>query len=130
MKSIHAMIAGVRANTGSQLKALATQAKTTFSRLSNSDVAEAMIATWCVEFLRVRRFGGFHVVEIVVISVLMVGLKYMVTEASRRKRRGDKSYTMQTEGAQMERMDFGDYRSGTYHGSRHFRRSRGRQRRD
>ncbi len=130
MKSIHARIAGVRANTGSQLKGLAIQAKTTFSRLSNSDVAEAMIATWCVEFLRVRRFGGFHVVEIVVISVLMVGLKYMVTEASRRKRRGDKSYTMQTGRAQMEQLDFGDYGAGTYNGSRRFGRGRKRQRRN
>jgi hypothetical protein len=120
MKFIHARIAKVGVSTGLKLKSLTTQAKTTFSQLSNSDIAEAMIATWCVEFLRVRRFGGFHVVEIMVISVLMVGLKYMVTEASRRRRRGDKAYTMQTGATQMESMDFGGYRSGTYHGARRF----------
>lgn len=130
MRFIHARIARVAASTESSFKDLFIRAKTTFTHLKSSDLAEAMIATWCIEFLRVRRFGGFHVVEIIVISVLMVGLKYMVTEASRRRRRGHKSYEMQTGFAQMERMDFGEYRSGSYHGSRRFGRSRQREHRD
>ena len=53
--------------------------------MKKSEVAEALIATWCIEFLRVRKVGGFHVVEIIVISALMIGVKAIVVEASKRK---------------------------------------------
>ena len=100
---MHAQIAGVSQNTGSFLKTLFTQVKTTFSHLKKSEVAEALIATWCIEFLRVRKLGGFHVVEIVLISVLMLGVKTIVTEAGRRKHNvKTRSYPMSSKATYME----------------------------
>lgn len=62
-----------------------TKLKGMLSNLKSSEVAEALIATWCVEYLRVRRLGGFNVVEIMAISLLMLSVKAIVTEASRRR---------------------------------------------
>jgi hypothetical protein len=54
-----------------------------FSHLKKAEVAEALIATWCIEYLRVRKIGGYHVIEIVVISVLMLGVKTIVSRRSK-----------------------------------------------
>jgi len=98
-----AQIVKVSSNLGSKLSSVATQAGTTFSRLKKSDIAEALIATWCVEFLRVRKIGGFNVVEIIVISVLMLGVKTIIMEASRRRYSGKgKSFVMSNRTTQME----------------------------
>ena len=67
------------------LSCAASKATTAVKNLKKSEVAEALIATWCIEFLRVRRAGGFNVVEIIAISALMMGVKAVVTEASKRK---------------------------------------------
>lgn len=105
---------------------LGSKTKSWFSRLGNAEVAEALIATWCVEFLRVRRLGGFHVVEIVVISALMLGLKAIVAEAGRRRNSG-KTYTLQARTAPMGRMDIRRRPDGPYprHGRARFRDRRG-----
>ena len=96
-------IAKVSSILGSKLSSVATQAGTTFSRLKKSDVAEALIATWCVEFLRVRKVGGFNVVEIVIISVLMLGVKTIIMEASRRRYSGKgRTFVMSNRTSQME----------------------------
>jgi hypothetical protein len=119
MKNMHARIAGAVQSTGSMFKGLFTRAAASLAHLKKSEVAEAMIATWCVEFLRVRRFGGFHVVEIVVISVLMLGVKTIVSEASKRKRNAtNRSYPMQSRYTQVEPMDIGRYPNRSRYGSR------------
>ena len=99
-------IAKVSSNLGSGLSNVITQAGTTFSRMKKSDVAEALIATWCVEFLRVRKVGGFNVVEIVIISCLMLGVKTIIIEASRRRYSGNKNrtYVMSSGPSQMDTM--------------------------
>jgi len=81
--------------------------------MKKSDVAEAMIATWCIEYLRIRKVGGFNVVEIVVISALMLGVKTIVIEAGRR-RYSDKGkrFVMPDENTQVEPV--GNHRDSTH----------------
>ena len=88
-----------------QLALVGDKLKGIFSNLKSSEVAEALIATWCVEYLRVRRLGGFNVVEIVAISLLMLSVKAIVTEAGRR-RYNDKTRTfvMSSGTSQVDRM--------------------------
>ena len=101
--------------------------KRVLSNLKSSEVAEALIATWCVEYLRVRRLGGFNVVEIVAISLLMLSVKAIVLEANRR-RYNDKARTfvMSTGSTRMGRMGVNQYstRSHTRHGRSAFRQRR------
>lgn len=59
-----------------------------FSRMKKSEVAEALIAAWCVEYLRVRKVSGFNVVEIIAISALMMGARAVVMETQRRRTDG------------------------------------------
>ena len=73
-----------------KLMGAVTKVADKLSNLKKSEVAEALIATWCIEFLRVRKIGGFNVVEIVVISALMLGVKTIVVEAGKRKYHGSK----------------------------------------
>jgi hypothetical protein len=113
-------------NMGSRLKSSFIRAGSMLSRLKKSEVAEALIATWCVEFLRVRKVGGFNVVEIVVISVLMLGVKTIITEASRR-RYSDKNRTfvMQSRATQVDPLAVRKHSFKTRkHGSHGFRRRR------
>lgn len=67
------------------LSAAKSKAITALRGIKSNEVAEALIATWCVEYLRARRIGGLNVVEIVLISALMLGVKTVVLEASRRR---------------------------------------------
>ncbi len=99
-------IAKVSSVLGSKLSVAITQVGTIFTHVKKSDVAEALIATWCIEFLRVRKVGGFNIVEILVISVLMLGVKTIIMEASRR-RYGDKNrtYVMSNRSTQMGSME-------------------------
>ena len=60
-----------------------------FSRMKKSEVAEALIAAWCVEYLRVRKVSGFNVVEIIAVSALMMGARAVVMEAQRRRTDGE-----------------------------------------
>ena len=95
---------------------------TTLTHLRKSEVAEAMIATWCIEFLRVRRLGGFHVVEIVVISALMLGVRTIVKEAGRRRDSGKvRTHTMSVRTTQMDSMGIDERTPGS---SGRIRRSR------
>ena len=86
-------VAKVSSVLSSRLLGGISQVGMTFTRMKKSDVAEALIATWCVEFLRVRKVGGFNVVEIVIISCLMLGVKTIIIEASRRRHGGNKNHT-------------------------------------
>ena len=100
---MHAKLVEVGAKLASRLSSGGTTVRTTFSRLKSSEVAEALIATWCIEFLRMRRMGGFNVVELVVISILMIGVRTIITEASRRKSSGHQgTMVMSNRYSQME----------------------------
>ena len=112
-----AKIAAVGLNTGSKLLTLLTRAKTTVARMKSSEVAEALIATWCIEFLRMRKIGGFNVVEIIVVSALMLGVKTIITEAGRRNS-GDtrRSFVMSDELSSMDKVD--NYGQNPFHARR------------
>ena len=113
---------------GLKLRGLSTQVVTTCSRLKTSEVAEALIATWCVEFLRVRKIGGLNVVQIVTISVLMLGVKTIITEASRRRYGGkDKSTVVSNRTTSVESMGI---HGNSYVPNQRVRRTRRYQRRD
>lgn len=110
---MHARLAGAIPTMGSKFSSSFSRARIMFSRLKKSEVAEALIATWCIEFLRVRKIGGFNVVEIVVISALMLGVKTIITEASRRRYSDQgKRFVMSTDVTPMEHV--GDHGSTTY----------------
>ena len=85
---MHAKLVGAIAKLVSKLSSGGTLVKTTFSHLKSNEVAEALIATWCIEFLRMRKFGGFNVIQLVAISLLMLGVRTIITEARRRKNGG------------------------------------------
>ena len=105
MKSIRVIAVAAGRSMGSGLSTSFTRAKTMFAQLSKSEVAEAMIATWCMEFLRVRKVGGFNVVEVIVVSALMLGVKTIIQEAGRRRgHEGSKSFVMSNRYTQMGRM--------------------------
>ena len=126
MSRIHAGVVGARSILGSKLKSLGTRASTTFAHVRKSEVAEALIATWCIEFLRVRKIGGLNVVQIVTISILMLGVKTIITEASRRRYGGkDKTLVMSNRYTSMEPV--GDHR-GSHVSDKWVRRPRRRQR--
>ena len=78
------------------------------SNLKSGEVAEALIATWCVEFLRLRRVGGFNVAQIMVISILMLTIKAIIIEASKRKD-NERSVVLSNRNTQMGRMDERQY---------------------
>lgn len=94
--------------------------KEVFSNLKSSEVAEALLATWCVEYLRVRRLGGFNVVEITAISLLMLSVKAIITEASRR-RYNDKSRTFVMSSRTTPVGEVVSYRNATYSHSKYGR---------
>jgi hypothetical protein len=96
---------------GSRLSTASTQVKTTLSHLKSSEVAEALIATWCVEFLRVRRVGGFNVAQIMAISILMLVIKQIILEASRRNGNGETRVIVSNWDAPVPRRRYGGYRS-------------------
>jgi hypothetical protein len=103
MSRIHAGAVEAASTLASRLRNLGTRASTTFAYVKKSEVAEALIATWCIEFLRVRKIGGLNVVQIVTISILMLGVKTIITEASRRRHGGkDKSIIMSNRFTSME----------------------------
>jgi len=116
----------------SKLGTIPSRAKSTFKHIKKSEVAEALIATWAIEFLRVRRLGGFHVLEIIVISTLMLGVKAIISEAGRRQHNvRTRSYAMPNKRSRMESVDFNEYAFRTRYGPRHTGRNRGRfKRRD
>ena len=104
-----------------------TKVKRVLSNLKSSEVAETLVATWCVEYLRLRRLGGFNTVEIMAISLLMLSVKAIVTEASRRRYSDkDRTFVMSRRNPQMGGM--GVYRGSTRtyprfrgsHGSRRY----------
>ena len=123
MRSIRALAVGAGQSMGSGLSSTFTRVRTTLSQLSKSEVAEALIATWCV---RVRKVGGFNIVEVVVISALMLGVKTVIQEAGRRRgSEGPKSLVMSNRYTQMGQM--GTNRNSS-HTDRRVRQSRRRRR--
>ena len=91
--------------------------KKQFAALNKGELAEALIATWCIEFLRVRKAGGFNVVEIVAISALMMGVKAVVMEASKRRYDGKtQKVVMSHRTAPMDEMVFSEYPPGAVGG--------------
>lgn len=48
------------------------------SHLKSSEVAEALVAAWCMEYLKARRLGGFNIYQIMTISVLMLIVKSII----------------------------------------------------
>ena len=105
------------------MKAL-EKAKIFVKNISTSEVAEALIATWCVEFLRARKFGGFNTIQVIAISVLMLGVKTIVQETGRRRYSDkDRAFVMSDKTTQMGTM--GSYRNTANsdwrvrHGRRH-----------
>lgn len=72
----------------SALKAKIRTIPTSLKRLGTADVAEALIAAWAIEFLRLRRVGGFRPVEMIAISLLMVALQALIKQAGRRGQNG------------------------------------------
>ena len=98
-------------------------------RERNSDVAEAAIGAWCVEYLRVRKLGmGFHVIEIIALSVFMLGAKAIVSEAVRRRTGNGKgrSTTLQNWTPQMAAMGRARHTRQAAQGFRHGEFGRGR----
>ena len=83
--SMIAKLAKVRARLVSGLSSGTTRVRTTFSRVGTSEVTETLIATWCFEYLRLRKVGGFNAIEMVAISALMLAFRTIISEASRRK---------------------------------------------
>lgn len=51
------------------------------SHIKANEVAESLIASWCIEYLRARRIGGTNVYQILAISVLMLIVKIIVEES-------------------------------------------------
>ena len=122
----------MRTKSVTKLSNVFTKIKAAFTYLKRSDIAEALIATWALEFLRVRRLGGFHIVEIIIISTLMLGVKAIVTEAGRRRHNvRNRSYDMPDGYPFMEPMEIGKYTARTSNRSRRSRFTRRRpERRD
>lgn len=80
MTSTHAMSA--KGNWISISKKLG-QVKSIFVHLSQSEILETLIATWCVEYLRVRRISGFNTLQVFGLSLLMLGVKAVIIHAGR-----------------------------------------------
>lgn len=98
-------IAKAGKNLGSGLRSLFTQATTIFSHMKKSEIAEALIAAWCVEFLRTRKVRGLNVVEVIAISTLMMGARAVIMEARRRKNgESEHSVVMSNRFTSMDRM--------------------------
>jgi hypothetical protein len=117
IKPTLAKLAKAEVSIGSGLSALSTRVKSMFTHVSSSEVAEALIATWCIEFLRVRRLGKFNVVEIMVISVLMLGVKTIITEAGRRRySEQNRTIVMSNRTTQVDRMGVHRDATGSYKG--------------
>lgn len=53
--------------------------------IKTSDVAEVAIATWCIEYLQIRKYRVFNLPETIAISLLMLMAKAVITEAARRR---------------------------------------------
>lgn len=121
MSGTHATFAEAVQNTGSLFKGLFIRVGKSLTHMKKSEIAEAMIATWCIEFLRVRRVGGFNVVEIIVVSALMMGVKAIVSEASRR--RGNvRSHTMSIRTTPMDSMGIDERPTHSHRWTRRSRR--------
>lgn len=88
-----------------------TRTKKALSQLSQNDVIEAALATWCIEFLRVRKVGGLNILQIVVVSTLLLGVKTIIVETSGRKKGNAqiRQFVMSAKGPRMESM--GNYGS-------------------
>ncbi len=113
----------VTQHTNSLFKELFTRVSKQLGRMKKSEIAEAMIATWCIEFLRIRKVGGFNVVEIVVVSVLMMGVKAIIMEASRR-RSNVRSYTMSVRTTPMDSMGIDKHTADSHWWARRYERYR------
>ena len=83
MKSIKAIIVKATSSIASVIKR--TPGKSVFPHLNRKEVTEVILSTWCVEFLRARRYGSFHIGQTVVISILMVGVRLIISETNRRQ---------------------------------------------
>lgn len=127
-----AKAAEVGRSTGLKLSNMFTRATTTFAPMNKNEVAEVLIATWCVEFLRMRRLGSFNVIEIVVVSALMLGVKVVSSQTGRGRHEGsNRTFIMSDELAPMEFMGNGSRSTASARwrpaGSRRYR---GRNRRN
>lgn len=113
---MHAKLVEVGAKLASKLSNLGGTVRTTLRGLKKDEIAEALIATWCVEFLRMRRLGSFNVVEIVVISVLMLGVRTIINEAARRRNGGvtKKSVVVSDRITQVGQVEFRGDRTKTF----------------
>lgn len=73
------------------------------TNITKNEVAEALIATWCIEFLRMRKVGSFNVAEMILISTLILTLRTLITEASRRRYHDKaRTYVMSRRTSQLE----------------------------
>ncbi len=123
MSFTDATFAEAAQHTSSLFKGLFIRVGKTLTNMKKSEIAEAMIATWCIEFLRVRKVGGFNVVEIVVVSALMMGVKAIIMEASRR--RGNvRSHTMSIRTTSVDSMGVDTHTVNPNRWTRRFRRYR------
>jgi len=121
---MYAAIAKIGQSTGSKLSSLFTRASSSFAHMKKGEVAEALIATWCIEFLRMRQMKSFNVIEMVTVSILMLGVKAVIADTGRRRHEGrNHTFVMSDELSPMDRM--GNSKRST---SDSFRRSRGNPR--
>lgn len=66
------------------LRAKLDTVTTQLKRLGNAEVAETVLTTFAIEFLRVRKVGGFRPIETITISLLMVVVRVIIAEAGKR----------------------------------------------
>lgn len=74
-------------------------------RLGKAEVAEALLTTWAIEFLRLRKIGAIRPAEVIVVSLLSVIIKTILNEASRRKK-DDRRIVVSSWASQMEPMGY------------------------
>ena len=99
---------------------------TQIKRVFDSDLAEMLVTTWAIEFLRLRRHGQFHFTHMILISLLMVIVRALIHEAGRRSDNGPhREIVLRSRRSQMESL--GDRRSAT--GYDRWFKHRGRKRR-
>lgn len=88
-----AQLAKAGQGLGLRLANAFTVVKTAAIKVNKSELAEVIIATWCVEFLRTRRLTGLPVAAIVGISALTVMIK-LVAVGTSRGRDGDETFVV------------------------------------
>jgi len=81
----------------------------------NNEITEALVAAWCIEFLRLRRVGGFRPVEVITISLLMVVVRHLIQQAGKRGRSAEHGEIVLSD--RTTQMGFMGYRRGA-HGAR------------